>query len=71
MIIRKQNHKIIPRLGGLFTVVNERSNQRYLTDIYLPSCTCPAFKFNKRNSNGKKLECKHITLAKGLVEVKG
>lgn len=64
------NHTITPRVGGLFTVRNNRRAVVYTVDIYQPYCSCPDFKYNGRTRTGRKRICKHIRICRNIKDSK-
>ena len=66
MRIIKDDHTIIPRMGGFFNVINNRRGIIYMVDIYEPYCSCPNFKYSGKTKTGRKRICKHIKMCKGV-----
>ena len=52
----------------LFIVTNLINHKTYGVDIGIPPfCSCNSFKYSKRNKKGKKKECVHLKICRGII----
>ena len=61
-----ENHSVIRINEFEFRVVNAVINQEYFVNLLEKNCTCPRFKYTKKNGKGVKKKCKHIRIAENL-----